>query len=144
MVPLYRLKGFLKAFISICSRVQFGKCSVLMKCLMELKLEWPLFSRVNNFQREKNYLRTLLYFIGGKRETLLGWGGRERGVENSCVVGTIAYSFDLQKAGWMFAVVCQMSLLVFLNLRLPLWRPEAPNLVCATNDMCKYCYLYVF
>lgn len=43
-----------------------------MKCLMELKLEWPLFSRVNNFQREKNYLRTLLYFIGGKRETLLG------------------------------------------------------------------------
>lgn len=68
----YRLKGFLQGFIAICSRVQLGKSSVLVKHLMELKLKWPLFSRVNNFLGERNYLRTLLYFTGGKKKTF--WG----------------------------------------------------------------------
>lgn len=60
----YRLKGFLNGFIAICSRVPFGKSSVLVKHLMELKLKWPLFSRVNNFLRGRNHLRTLIYFRG--------------------------------------------------------------------------------
>lgn len=68
----YRLKTFLKGFIAICSSVPFGKSSALVKDPMELKLEWPLFSRVNNFLRERNYLRTLQYFRGGKKKTVLG------------------------------------------------------------------------
>lgn len=74
----YRLKEFPNGFMAICRRVQFGKSSVLVKPLMELKLKWPLFSRVSNFPRERNYLRTLLYFRGGKKKTVWSSGDGER------------------------------------------------------------------
>lgn len=88
----YRLKGFPNGFTAICRRAQFGKSSVLVKHLMELKLKWPLFSRVNNFPGERNYLRTLLYFRGGKKMTVWGSGDGERrwkisrgGNNNTCL-----------------------------------------------------------
>jgi len=84
----YRLKGCLKGFITICSRAQFEKSSVLMKKLMKLKLKWPQFSRVNNFPGERNYPRTLLYFTEGKIKTVLG-SGDGKGGGKPLVEGTV-------------------------------------------------------
>lgn len=45
----------LKGFITISGRVKFRKISVLVKHLMESKLKWTLFTRVNSFGEGKKW-----------------------------------------------------------------------------------------
>lgn len=132
----YRLKGLLQGFIAICSRVKFGKSSVLSKHLMELKLKWPLFSRVNNFLGEEITLGPSCILQGERKRH---FGVKETGKEGgkSYVVGTVTYSSDLQKVGWSCAVVCQTSLAVSEL------KTRGSKFSTFTNDICKGVVIFI-
>lgn len=116
----HRLKGFLKGFITICDRVQFGKSSVLVKYLIELNWNGPYFQELITFWGKEITLGPYCISEDKRKRQVwvkeMGKGGRK-----FPVVGTVTYSFDLQKVGWSCAVVCQMTL-ALSELKAPVFK----------------------